>query len=118
MPSQKNPAESVAAIALTIGGLTASFGLASCCALPILLGTAGLGTAAWLSGLGAAAIPHRTALLFIASVCLVAAAVLLIRQRNAVCEPGSICSRPAARGLTAAGLLAGVVLLYLGYTYV
>jgi mercuric ion transport protein len=53
-----------------------------------------------------------------ATICLVGAAVLLWRQRSVkVCAPGAICSRPAIRGVTLAGLLVGLVLLYLGYAY-
>jgi mercuric ion transport protein len=43
---------------LTLGGLAAAFGLASCCALPLLLTTLGLGTA-WLSVVAVMAAPHR-----------------------------------------------------------
>jgi mercuric ion transport protein len=48
-PDQRPGAKSGAAL-LTFGGLAAAFGLASCCALPLLLTTLGLGTA-WLSGI-------------------------------------------------------------------
>ena len=45
-------------------------------------------------------------------------AVLLWRQRMAVvCAPGGVCSHPAIRNLTLVSLLAGLVLLYLGYAY-
>lgn len=47
-----------AAVALTVGGLVAAFGVASCCALPFLLATAGVG-AAWLGGIALLAAPHR-----------------------------------------------------------
>lgn len=102
---------------LTATGLVAAFGAASCCGLPFLLATAGLGTA-WLGGFTLLAAPHRLFLLAAATVCLVGAAILLWRQRSlAVCAPGAICSRPAIRGATLVGLLGGIVLLYLGYAY-
>lgn len=111
------PAAGSGAVLLTLGGLAAAFGAASCCALPFLLATAGLGTA-WLGGIALLAAPHRTFLLAAAALCLVGGAVLLWRQRAAVaCAPGAVCSRPAVRGLTAVGLLLGSVLLYLGYAY-
>lgn len=104
-------------VVLTAAGVVAAFGVASCCGLPFMLATAGLGTA-WLSGFALMAAPHRVMLLAAATVCLVGAAVLLWRQRGvAVCAPGSICARPAVRGVTGACLLVGLVLLYLGYAY-
>ncbi|MBN8907782.1 MAG: hypothetical protein J0H99_14365, partial [Rhodospirillales bacterium] len=60
----------------------AAFGVASCCALPFLLATLGLGTA-WLGGIALLAAPHRLFLLAASALCLVAGAVLLWRQRGA-----------------------------------
>ncbi len=112
-----SPASGTGPVLLTVGGLAAAFGVASCCALPFLLATAGLGTA-WLGGVALLAAPHRVFLLTAASVCLASGAVLLWRQRAVACASGSVCARPAVRGLTMAGLLLGLVLLTLGYTYV
>src|SRR5438128_824934 len=113
----ERPIEDVGIIALTVGGFSAAFGLASCCALPILLSTAGVGTA-WLTGIAVASIPHRSALLLIGFLCLASGVGLLFRRRKAACTPGSICASPLVRGLTVVGLLAGFLLLYLGYVYV
>lgn len=110
------PMRDVGAVMLTLGGLGAAFGAASCCGLPFLLATAGVGTA-WLGGFALLAAPHRIFLLTAAALCLLTAGVLLWRQRAAVCLPGSVCSLPAVRGLTVIGLLAGLALLYLGYAY-
>jgi mercuric ion transport protein len=104
------------AVALTAAGLVAAFGVASCCGLPFLLTTAGLGTA-WLGGFALLAAPYRAFLLTAATVCLAGGAVLLWRQRSVVCAPGAICARPAIRGVTLAGLFVGLALLYLGYAY-
>jgi mercuric ion transport protein len=102
---------------LTLTGLAAAFGVASCCALPLLLATAGLGTA-WLGGIALLAAPHRPFLLAASTLCLLGGAVLLWRQRTVTaCAPGALCARPGVRGLTLAGLLLGLVLLYLGYAY-
>jgi mercuric ion transport protein len=104
-------------VLLTLGGLAAAFGVASCCGLPLLLATAGVGTA-WLTGFALLAAPHRSILLTVAAVCLASGAVLFWRQqRIATCTPGAFCSRPAVRNLTLVGLLVGLVLLYLGYAY-
>jgi mercuric ion transport protein len=105
------------AVLLTLGGLTAAFGAASCCALPMLLGGLGAGTL-WLGAIAAFAEPHRTLLLAAAAVCLASGAVLFWRQfRSGVCSPGAICARPASRALTLVGLVGGAVLLYLSYVY-
>ena len=95
----------------------AAFGVASCCGLPFLLATAGLGTA-WLTSFALLAAPHKSVLLIVAVACLTGGAVLFWwQQRIAVYTPGAFCSRPAVKNLTLTGLLVGLVLLYLGYAY-
>jgi len=114
----RRPPRGYAPVLLTLGGLAAAFGVASCCALPMLLAGAGLGTA-WLGFIGIASAPHWKLLMSVAAVCAVGGAGLLWRQsRPGVCAPGSVCARPSIRLLTLAGLMATLVLLYLGYTYV
>jgi mercuric ion transport protein len=111
------PARGAGAVLLTLAGLAAAFGVASCCGLPFPLATLGLGTA-WLGGFALLAAPHRVFLLAAAAVCLFGAAFLLWRQRSAIaCAPGAICARPVVRSITVIGLLVGTVLLYLGYAY-
>ncbi len=105
------------AIVLTTGGVVAAFGLASCCALPVLLGTAGLSTA-WLGTFAVLSAPHRLLLIVTASVCLLAASLLLVRQHTRRCSPDAFCSRPLVRNLNIAALLVGLGLLCLGYIYV
>ena len=118
-PATDRPARGTGAVLLTLGGLAAALGVAACCALPFLLATAGLGTA-WLYWIAVLAAPHRSFLLGAAAICLAGGAVLLWQQRSsaAICSPGGVCSHPAIRGVTLVCLLAGLVLLYLGYTYV
>ena len=114
---EDRPTRGAGAVVLTAAGVVAAFGVASCCGLPFLLATAGLGTA-WLSGFALMAAPHRVFLLAAATACLMGAAVMLWRQRSVtVCAPGAVCSRPAVRGVTLACLLVGLALLYLGYAY-
>ena len=55
------PARYADALLLAAGGVTAAFGAASCCALPLLLGSLGLGSA-WLVTVAWIAAPHRVAL--------------------------------------------------------
>jgi mercuric ion transport protein len=105
-------------VLLTAGGLAAAFAVASCCGLPFILATLGLGTA-WLYSVAVLAAPHRAALLAAAAIFLVGGAVLLWRERQsrAGCASSGVCTKPAVRALTTVGLLAGFVLLYLGYAY-
>src|ERR1700736_4589567 len=46
-PSEDRPARGAGATLLTLAGVVGAFGVASCCGLPFLLATFGLGTA-WL----------------------------------------------------------------------
>ncbi|KGB54709.1 Mercuric ion transport protein, MerT precursor [Sphingopyxis sp. LC81] len=118
--SQMQPRpKGIAAAALTATGIAAAFGVAACCALPILLASAGIG-AAWLGGIAMIAVPYRTPLLLIAAACLLFGAFLLFRQQRAArrCGPGGACTPPVVRILTLAGLLLGAALLWAGYHYV
>jgi mercuric ion transport protein len=112
---RNRPARGAGPVLLTAGGVAAAFAVASCCGLPLLMAGLGMGTV-WLSGVALLAGPYRVLLLGAATLALGAAAILLWRQRIA-CAPGSICARPAVRALTLAGLVVGLVLLYLGYAY-
>jgi mercuric ion transport protein len=116
VPSRSKPT-GAAAVILAVGGVLAGLATASCCALPILLGTFGLG-GAWLFRLAVVAAPHRTALLVIGGLSLVIAAVLLWRQPTSVCTSGSWCAKPGVRIITSIGLAIGALLLWAGYVYV
>jgi mercuric ion transport protein len=104
---------------LTLAGIAAAFGAASCCALPILLTTAGL-SAAWLGGVAAIAGPYRTILLWAALLSLIGGAILLFRRQCAAmtCGPNGACTPRWVRALLLVGLVCGAVLLWLGYVYV
>lgn len=101
---------------LTVGGVAAAFSVAACCALPILLGSIGLGTA-WLFGVARVAAPHRLALLILAAASLVGGAWALANQYRTSCVSAGWCARPGVRRLTALSLGLGVVLALLGYHY-
>ena len=113
----RGPARDAGALLLAAGGFAAAFGAASCCALPLLLGSFGLGSA-WLLALAWVAAPHRIALLAIAIVCLASGggALLWRRHRTAVCAP--VAGRhPMLTSLVTAVLSLGVVLVVLGFLY-
>ena len=104
---------------LTVAGLGAAFGVAACCALPLLLISLGLGTA-WLGGIASFAEPNRALLLVFAALALAGGAMFLWRQQRhaANCGPNGVCTPLGVRVLTLVGLLIGVVLLIGGYLYV
>jgi mercuric ion transport protein len=113
------PPRDTGALLLAAGGLAAAFGAASCCALPLLLGSLGLG-GAWLAMVAWVAAPHRVALLAIAIACLVsgAGAALWHRRGPAASTPCAIASRrPAVTALVAAFLSLGTILVVLGFIY-
>lgn len=114
-----SPPNAAGAGLLTLGGLAAAFGVAACCALPLMLISLGLGTA-WLGGIASIAAPNRTLLLAFGALALTGGAVLLWRQQRqaATCGPDGVCTPPAVRVLTLAGLIIGLVLLCAGYLYV
>lgn len=95
----------------------AAFGAAACCALPLVLASAGIGSA-WLSGVSPAVAPYRTPLLVLATILLLAAALRLMWQfrQTRACPTDAACASPTYRVLTAvvgvvgAALLAGAIL--------
>lgn len=113
---QDRPARNVGALLLGAGGVAAAFGAASCCALPLLLGSLGLGSA-WLATAAWLAAPHRLALLAVAVVGLAAGGLLFWGgRRMTVCGTGA-CRSPATTAGMAALLSLGTVLVVLGWFY-
>jgi mercuric ion transport protein len=104
-------------LALIAAGIGSAFAVASCCALPIIFGGLGLSTP-WLFHLAVWAAPHRTTLLGVALVALLAGAIMFFRQRRVRCAPDRWCSRPWVKVTTVIGLLIGIVLWMGGYKYV
>ena len=117
-PPISHPTRPWGAGLFTLGGFAAAFGLAACCALPLMLTTFGLGTA-WLATVGLIAEPHRQALLLFGAVALAGGAILLAREQYVAttCAPGTVCASRVARISTLVGLLIGAVLLWAGYAY-
>jgi len=110
-------------VLLAAAGLAAAVGAASCCALPVLLGSLGLGSA-WFATVAWFAAPHRIALLTVATASLVGGAVLFLwRRRAAACAgEGGACRAPTTGALVTSlltlGLLSlGALLAALGYLY-
>jgi mercuric ion transport protein len=105
------------ALVLAVGGLAAAFGAASCCALPLLLGTVGI-SSAWLVTTAWLATPYQPGLLALAIASLAGGGTMLMRRwRVAGCSTGVACARPLLRTLSIAALLAGAALTALGLIY-
>ena len=111
-------ASETGATLLVAGGLVSAFGAASCCALPVLLGSLGLASA-WLGSLALLAGPHRPALLAAAVICLAGGGGVLLRHRRAAttCAPGAVCDRPMPSALITGALTLGAILTVLGFVF-
>ena len=79
IPANGSRAAGTGSVLLTLTGLAAAFGVASCCGLPFLLATAGMSTA-WLTSFALLAAPHRPILLVVGAACLAGGAVLFWRH--------------------------------------
>ena len=114
----RNTVSETGATLLVAGGLVSALGAASCCALPLLLGSLGLGSA-WLGALALLAGPHRLALLAAAVICLVGGGGMLLwrRRAGASCVPGTVCSRKVPAALVTSALSLGAVLTVLGFIF-
>lgn len=88
--------------AFAAGGLLAAFGVASCCALPVALSMLEIGAAS-LVGIGYAVAGYQRELFWVATLCLVAVAVLSWRRWQA--RVGGSCAVPRTRFQTLAGVV-------------
>jgi mercuric ion transport protein len=115
---EPKPLGEAGATLLAVGGFAAAFGAASCCALPVLLGSLGLGSA-WLGSLALLAGPYRLVLLAAAVVCLVSGGGTLLWGRRAAiaCASGAACGRSVVTGVIMGFLSLGVVLTVLGFVF-
>ena len=114
---QNVPTRNADTLLLAAGGVAAAFGAASCCALPLLLGTLGLGSA-WFVTVASVAVPHRLALLAVATGCLAAGGVLQWRRRRtAACETGACGSPVMITSVVTCLLSLGAVLVALGWIF-
>jgi mercuric ion transport protein len=112
------PMSGMGATLFAATGFAAAFGAASCCALPMLLGSLGLGST-WLASLAFIAGPYRPVLLAAAMVCLVSGGGLLLRRhQNALaCAPGAACGRSVVTRLITGVLSLWAVLTVLGLVF-
>jgi len=113
----RETAKETGALLLAVGGLAAAFGAASCCAIPLLLGGLGLGSA-WLTGIAIVTAPHRVALVAAAVISLVGAGAVLAWYRRALaCSPDKACGKSAVTSLVIGFVSLGAVLTIAGYFF-
>ena len=103
------------AVALVTGGIAASFSLAACCAIPLLLAGAGLGAASWLAPIVSLSQPYATVLTMFALAALAGSIAVVWWPRHHA--PGSSCARPISRWAVTAAAGIGLVLLLLSRIY-
>jgi mercuric ion transport protein len=99
--------------ALAAGGLGSAFAVASCCALPIIFASLGLGFF-WFAPLGSAAMPYDGPLTALAVAGLLLSVVFVVRASR-TCAPGDLCSKPWFRRTIIGVALAGALLLVLSW---
>jgi hypothetical protein len=97
--------------AVTAGALTAAFGVAACCALPLALGIFGLGTTTSLATIGAWVAPHKGLVSLIAGVGIVAGFFLAYRPRKDSCSGAACVPSATARTMKVVLWLALVLLI-------
>ena len=97
------------AIAFLAGGYASALSAAACCGLPVLLASAGIGTA-WLLPVARLAGPYAD-WLAITALALMAASLVLVLRAPRICSPGALCASLPFRATMIAGLAGGGALL-------
>jgi mercuric ion transport protein len=107
----KMPARHRGAWAVTAGALTAAFGVATCCALPLVLALVGLGTATSLTMIGAWIAPYKGLVSIVAGLGIATGFALACRPRNDQCGDADACATPANTRAMKAVLWMALILL-------
>ena len=103
---------------LSIGGIVAALGAATCCVVPFALFFAGI-SGAWIGNLTAFE-PYQPIFVALALACLGYGFYLVYRKPTTVeCVEGSYCARPSSHRNTKIGLWIATVLIIiaLGFPY-
>lgn len=103
---------------LSIGGILAALGAATCCIVPFGLFFAGV-SGAWIGNLTALK-PYQPLFVALAVVCLGAGFYFVYRKPKAVeCVEGSCCARPSSRRMTRIGLWIATIIIVaaVGFPY-
>ena len=103
---------------LSVGGILAALGVATCCVVPFALFFAGV-SGAWIGNLTALK-PYQPLFVALATGCLGTGFCFVYRKpRAAECVEGSYCARPSSRRLTKIGLWIAtiVAVVAVGFPY-
>ncbi|MDT7531483.1 mercuric transporter MerT family protein [Sphingopyxis sp. SE2] len=92
------------------GGVLAALGASTCCILPLVLFSIGVG-GAWIGNLTALA-PYQPVFVAAALVFLAVGFWRVYRQPKVDCAEGSACARPGASRIAKFGLWAATVLVF------
>lgn len=104
--------KSTGAIALVAGGIASAFALATCCALPVLFGSAAL----TFAPLALATEPHSQLLTAVSAVGLVGSVGVAARAPR-YCRPNAVCGRLWFRWSIIVAAALGAVLLVVAKAY-
>src|SRR6266446_6321210 len=94
---------------ISVGGILAGLGAASCCVLPFLLFTAGI-SGAWIANLTALE-PYRFYFAGAAIGCIGFGFYRIYRRPAAECTEESYCARPASHRIAKLGLWSATVIV-------
>lgn len=106
------------ATVLSVGGILAALGAATCCVVPFALFFAGI-SGAWIGNL-AALKPYQPLFIGLAIACLGGGYYAVYRKPNETdCVEGSYCARPSSRRTAKIGLWIATVLIIIavGFPY-
>jgi len=106
---------STSAVTLVSAGLASAFSLAACCALPVLMASAGIGSA-WLGPIVTTTQPYATSLTLV-SVAALLGSVAVTGNAAKHCRPGSLCARSGFRASVFGLAAVGFVLLLMSRIY-
>lgn len=106
------------AVPLSVGGILAALGAASCCVIPFALFLAGV-SGAWIGNLTALA-PYQPLFAGVAAGFVSYGAYLVYWKPKAACAEDAYCARPASSRVAKIGLWsAGVLVVFaVGFPYV
>ena len=105
--------QSTGIMALAASGLASALAVASCCAMPIIFASLGLG-AYWFAPVGAAAMPYDGPLTALA-VGAFLSSVFVVQRASKTCAPGDLCGNPIFRRTIIGAALIGAALLVLNW---
>ena len=94
---------------MSLGGILAALGAASCCVVPFVLFTLGI-SGAWISNLTALA-PYQPIFAAITIGFLGYGFYLVYRKPNAACADGSYCAKPSSGRIAKIGLWTATILV-------